>query len=217
MTKGGATYYYQVNGHGDVTALTDASGNTVAQYQYDAWGNIISQSGTMASANPYRYAGYRYDEGTGLYYLMARYYDSNTGRFTTRDTFHGFEATPLGQNLYAYTKNNPVMYIDPDGHYAQILYTALRFLIAKVGYTLAKKAWDIAAPYIKKAITEANKYDLDGPGSGGRIIQVRYKGGAPIFRLDFFPIKHGGPYTLHYHIPPNLNDHHVIWTSNTYH
>lgn len=57
MTTNGTAYYYQLNGHGDVVKLTDASGNVVAQYQYDAWGNIISQSGTMASANPYRYAG----------------------------------------------------------------------------------------------------------------------------------------------------------------
>jgi uncharacterized protein RhaS with RHS repeats len=37
MTKGGTTYYYHMNGHGDVTSLTDSSGNIVAQYQYDAW------------------------------------------------------------------------------------------------------------------------------------------------------------------------------------
>ncbi|MBB5324544.1 RHS repeat-associated protein [Anoxybacillus tepidamans] len=116
MTKGGVTYYYHVNGHGDVTALTDASGNVVAEYQYDAWGNILSKTGAMASANPYRYAGYYYDEETGLYYLMARYYDANIGRFITRDTFHGFEDDPQSLNQYAYGKNNPVTYIDPSGH-----------------------------------------------------------------------------------------------------
>jgi RHS repeat-associated protein len=117
MTKGGVTYYYHLNGHGDVMLLTDGTGNIVAQYQYDAWGNITSQSGTMASSNPYRYAGYRYDEVTGLYYLMARYYDANIGRFITRDTFHGFEDDPLSLNQYAYTNNNPVMHVDPSGHY----------------------------------------------------------------------------------------------------
>jgi RHS repeat-associated protein len=117
MIKGGVTYYYHINGHGDVTELTDATGTVVAEYQYDAWGNIISQSGTMASVNPYRYAGYQYDEATGLYYLMARYYDASIGRFITRDTFHGFEDNPLSLNQYAYTENNPVIYIDPSGYY----------------------------------------------------------------------------------------------------
>lgn len=41
----------------------------------------------MASENPIRYAGYGYDETTGFYYLMARYYDAETGRVIVRDTF----------------------------------------------------------------------------------------------------------------------------------
>ncbi|XCS12101.1 RHS repeat-associated core domain-containing protein [Aeribacillus pallidus] len=49
-------------------------GNIASSYQYDAWGNLLSQSGDMAAENPYRYAGYQYDEETGLYYLIARYY-----------------------------------------------------------------------------------------------------------------------------------------------
>lgn len=118
MTRGGVTYYYQLNGHGDVVKLTDASGNIVAQYQYDAWGNIISQTGTMASANPYRYTSYRYDETTGLYYLMARYYDASVGRFINRDSVHGFNNDPLSLNQYAYANNNPVVNTDPSGHFA---------------------------------------------------------------------------------------------------
>lgn len=65
MTRNGVTYHYHLNGHGDVVPLTDGSGNVVAEYRYDAWGNIVSQTGPMAAANPYRYAGYRYDEVTG--------------------------------------------------------------------------------------------------------------------------------------------------------
>lgn len=118
MTYNGATYYYHLDGHGSVTKMTDTSGNTVAQYQYDAWGNILSQSGTMASVNPYRYSGYRYDEATGLYYLMARYYDANIGRFITRDSFHGFENDPQSLNQYVYCENNPIMLVDPSGHFA---------------------------------------------------------------------------------------------------
>ncbi|MCE4042575.1 RHS domain-containing protein [Lysinibacillus fusiformis] len=81
MTYRGSTYYYLTNYRGDVQALTDSNGTIVAEYTYDAWGNIINQSGTMASINPYHYAGYRYDEDTKLYYLMACYYNSDTGVF----------------------------------------------------------------------------------------------------------------------------------------
>lgn len=128
MTKGVNTYYYHLNGHGDVVALTDASGAVVAQYTYDAWGNILSESGTMKDENPYRYAGYRFDEATGLYYLMARYYDSSIGRFISRDTFHGFEDEPNSLNQYVYTHNNPVKYIDPSGHWIQFAWSVLKVI-----------------------------------------------------------------------------------------
>ncbi|MEH7130795.1 DNRLRE domain-containing protein [Neobacillus drentensis] len=116
MVKGGKTYYYHLNGHGDVTALTDENGNIVAQYQYDAWGKITSSTGTMKDINPYRYAGYRFDQQTGLYYLMARYYNSSLGRFITEDTYKGKLDDPLSMNLYAYTDNNPLIYTDSSGH-----------------------------------------------------------------------------------------------------
>lgn len=84
----------------------------------------------MASANPYRYAGYRYDEVTRLYYLMARYYDSGVGRFITRDSFQGTETYPLSLNQYAYTENNPIVGIDPDDYSTRWthLYQGLRLL-----------------------------------------------------------------------------------------
>ncbi|WP_229735373.1 DNRLRE domain-containing protein [Halobacillus andaensis] len=123
MTKDGETYYYHVNGHGDVTSLTNESGEVVAEYDYDSYGNILDQSGEMAEENPYRYAGYQYDEETDQYYLMARYYDADTGRFITRDTFHGFADESLSVNQYIYTKNNPVMNIDPSGFYTVSIVT----------------------------------------------------------------------------------------------
>jgi len=116
MIKDGITYYYHLNAHGDVTSFTDTNGNVVAEYEYDAWGNILSQSGSMASMNPYRYAGYRYDEETGLYYLMARYYDAEIGRFIARDIIQGFRERPNSLNLYLYAENNPIIFIDPHGN-----------------------------------------------------------------------------------------------------
>ncbi|MDL2225539.1 RHS repeat-associated core domain-containing protein [Eubacteriales bacterium OttesenSCG-928-M02] len=51
-----------------------------------------------------------------LYYLSARHYDPNTGRFLQQDTYKGDSFNPWTQNLYAYTSNNPVNYVDPTGH-----------------------------------------------------------------------------------------------------
>jgi len=73
MQTGGTTYYYVTNLQGDVVALLDASGSTVASYAYDPYGKILSSEGTMAETNPLRYRGYYYDAETGLYYLQSRY------------------------------------------------------------------------------------------------------------------------------------------------
>ena len=211
MTKSGETYYYHVNGHGDVTTLTDSNGTTVAQYQYDAWGNITSQTGTMASSNPYRYAGYRYDEVTGLYYLMARYYDAKDGRFITRDTFHGFEEDPLSINLYAYTKNNPVMYIDPDGHNPLLI--AVARLIIKFSAPLLKKYGKRAAgqiiSYSKRVLKQFNKKYQITYNDGGAIVKVVQRGKGRLFALDYHSLigairnKKGKKYSgdiFHYHL-----------------
>ncbi|WP_338023172.1 RHS repeat-associated core domain-containing protein [Bacillus ectoiniformans] len=64
---------------------------------------------------PYRYAGYRYNENTKLYYLLARYYNSEYGVFLSRDPFLGDSFEPSSQNGYNYASNNPIMYVDPDG------------------------------------------------------------------------------------------------------
>ena len=71
MTYNGTVYYYTTNLQGDVISLERADGGGGAQYAYDAWGNIIAMSGTLAELNPLRYRGYVYDQETGFYYLSA--------------------------------------------------------------------------------------------------------------------------------------------------
>jgi RHS repeat-associated protein len=111
----GATYNYLYNGHGDVTALVDLSGTVVGTYYYDAFGNILEQTGDVN--NNITYAGYIYDEETGLYYLNARHYDPVTARFLQQDTYTGQLNDPLSLNLYSYANNNPLIYYDPTGHW----------------------------------------------------------------------------------------------------
>ena len=63
-----------------------------------------------------RYAGYQYDEATGLYYLNARMYDPTVARFLQEDTYTGDVKDPLSLNLYTYCHNNPLIYDDLTGH-----------------------------------------------------------------------------------------------------
>ena len=71
MVYGSNIYYYLYNLQGDVIALVRAStGKIAATYSYDAWGNstVTNAAGyTVGDKNPFRYRGYYYDTGTGLY------------------------------------------------------------------------------------------------------------------------------------------------------
>ena len=112
---GSSTYFYKYNGHSDVTALLDSSGNIAATYYYDAFGVVLERTGNIG--NNIGYAGYQYDEETGLYYLNARMYSPNLARFLQEDTYRGSRDNPLSLNLYTYCHNEPIMYYDPTGHW----------------------------------------------------------------------------------------------------
>jgi len=120
INNNGTTYYYATNLQGDVTAIVNTSGTAVVTYTYDAWGNILSTGGTMASTlsavNPLRYRGYVYDQETGLYYLQSRYYNPALGRFINGDAFATTGQGLLGNNTFAYCQSNPVAFRDDAGY-----------------------------------------------------------------------------------------------------
>ena len=126
MTRNGQTYYYQYNAHGDIVSLTNSSGQVVNTYEYDPWGEVLSETETVE--NPYRYAGYRYDSETGLYYLQARYYKPGIYRFLTKDPDGGDVEEPLTLNPYLYCVDNPVNFVDPDGYEEMWVHGVVAFL-----------------------------------------------------------------------------------------
>jgi len=111
------TFYYMVNAQGDVTGLVNSSGVRVVEYHYDAWGNLLSTTGSsgIGAENPLRYRGYVYDIETGLYYLQSRYYDPEMGRFINADDYVSTGQGQISKNTFAYCYNNPVNYIDEQG------------------------------------------------------------------------------------------------------
>ena len=123
-------YYFDKNTLGDIVAIRDESGNIVARYEYDAWGNctVMNAYGTVntsasfiGNSNPFRYRGYYYDTETGFYYLQTRYYDPTICRFINADNYElvaELSYVPGELNMYAYCGNNPIMYTDETGELA---------------------------------------------------------------------------------------------------
>ena len=117
------TYYYVLNLQGDVVKLIHYipgfEYESVATYEYDAWGNIVSSSGRLAEINPLRYRGYYYDSETGFYYLQSRYYDPQNRRFINADSYASTGQGFVGTNMFAYCNNSPILFVDHDGNDAE--------------------------------------------------------------------------------------------------
>ena len=134
----GADYYYTVNLQGDVTAILNTSGTAVVEYTYDAWGNILTVTGSMAdtlgAVNPLTYRGYVYDTETGLYYLQSRYYNPETGRFINADALPSTGQGIIGTNMFVYCGNNPVSRTDTGGFFWDTVFDviSLCFSVAEV-------------------------------------------------------------------------------------
>ena len=113
------TYYYVLNLQGDVVKLIHYipgfEYESVATYEYDAWGNV-SSSGRLAEINPLRYRGYYYDNETGFYYLQSRYYDPANRRFINADCYTCTNnSNEIACNMFTYCYNNPIIYHDSCG------------------------------------------------------------------------------------------------------
>jgi RHS repeat-associated protein len=109
---------------GSVTTTLWADGTVRANLRYDPWGKQRWASQTTPTR--YRFTAQRFDDKLGLYDYNARYYDASIGRFISADVIVPDPTTPQQFNRYAYALNNPLVYVDPDGHRPQSV--TFRFL-----------------------------------------------------------------------------------------
>jgi RHS repeat-associated protein len=140
-TKPFLFHHDQVN---SVRAVTGHNGGTTQSIKYAAFGTVQSNAGSSPSR--LKYTG-REDDGAGLYYYRARYYDPAIGRFVSEDPL-GFEA---GINFYSYVGNNPVNGNDPSGHAAMqvggAIVGAVGGLVVQGGIDLARGRLSSFADY----------------------------------------------------------------------
>jgi RHS repeat-associated protein len=138
ITPSNEVYYYHYDGIGSTIGMSDSLGNMVNKYAYDAFGKVLNEEETIP--NPFKYVGQFgvMDEGNGLLYMRARYYDPEIGRFISKDpigfvgglNLYGYVDSVgkpyLDINLYTYASNNPVNWIDPEGLQSRPIWIPVR-------------------------------------------------------------------------------------------
>ena len=140
---------YAYDSYGKVTEIKDyrnllSDGDKAVKKTYEDFGETQSV-GANTAKNETCYTGGRYDETTGLYYLNARYYNPEDGRFLTEDTYRGETNEPDTQHLYVYCADNPVNYVDPSGH------KSMACIYYNAGHNLTKQAKN-SPYYLNKSV-----------------------------------------------------------------
>ncbi|MBZ5689021.1 MAG: IPT/TIG domain-containing protein [Acidobacteriia bacterium] len=108
--RSGTTSYYQQDGLGSITSLSNSASALAETYTYDSYGRLTASTGALT--NSFQYTGREFDSETSLLFNRARYFDPGAGRFLSPDPIR----YGGGVNFYAYTRNNPVVRIDPFGY-----------------------------------------------------------------------------------------------------
>ena len=149
-----SSYLYNKDVHTSITSIINKDNQGVIGYIYDDYGQTEA-TGEIGFYNEICYTGGIYDKSTGLYYLNARYYNPEDGRFITKDSYRGDIKDPNSLHLYTYCANNPINYMDPSGHIIDTLFDIASF--GSSVYDFVKNpswgnagyiAWDVGAAVV---------------------------------------------------------------------
>jgi RHS repeat-associated protein/uncharacterized repeat protein (TIGR01451 family) len=156
---GWAVSFYSMDGHGSVRQLTDPAGGVTDTYTYDAFGKLISRTGT--TPNPYLYAGERFDADLGLYHLRARHYNADRGRFVSMDPYPGDIDDPASLHKYLYANADPINFVDPSGLESEEEVGILRAIALRIATSLRAVGRGISCVLIENASTIASVLGYD--------------------------------------------------------
>jgi RHS repeat-associated protein len=117
---------------GSIVTVTDEAANIIAEQSFDAWGMprdpyTWDASVSITNTNPtwlYRgFTGHEMMPEFALINMNARLYDYQNGRMLQPDAFTS--AGSQGLNKYSYARNNPMVYVDPDGNNPLLVVAAI--------------------------------------------------------------------------------------------
>ncbi len=111
VSMDGVFYIPCYDHNGNIIVYVSETGSIAAQYTYDPYGNIIESSGPLADVFSFGFSTQYHDRDTGMVGYKRRFYRPDLGRWLNRDPIE----EEGGENLYAFCRNNAIIYYDPNG------------------------------------------------------------------------------------------------------
>jgi RHS repeat-associated protein len=144
--------YCHLDALGSVRLVTDQSGQIVRRHDYLPFGEEWLPPATPS--DPFRFTGKPRDAETGFDYFGARYYSPRTARVTTVDPALDVAeaiADPQRWSRYAYAKNGPFTYVDPDGQAVETVWDLLNIALGVRSAVTNLRAGNVLAASIDAA------------------------------------------------------------------
>lgn len=209
-TAGNETLYIDDDGRGNVTKLTDASGDLVNLYDYGPFGNSLRR--VEVAPNPFQFGGKFgvMNESNGLQFMRARFYDTADGRFISADP-KGISSGDI--NIYRYASNAPLDFVDPSG---------MTTYLPNGNIAISEEEWNAE---VKKMLKQLEDYDAKHPWSWDK---WSYKNQAGKFDSQWFNSVtyeiQGGPlkgkvmmgHQLNYYFQGMIAKHYGVWENDMY-
>jgi RHS repeat-associated protein len=120
-------FYYHCDALGSVLLVTDKN----KAVQFDADYLPFGKAGRASGTESFTFLDSRTTGSSGLVHFGVRYYDPNSGRFTTPDPVLGALGKPVTLNRFAYCLNDPINRMDKDGQWS--FFKKLTNLVSDVG------------------------------------------------------------------------------------
>ena len=137
-------HYFHTDHLGSSNVITDSTGTAVEVSEYTPYGSF-SPASPGPRVTSHGFTGQRLDSSTGLYFYNARYYDPQLGRFTQPDSIVQDYADPQTLNRYSYARNNPLIYVDPSGHFFWFIFAAIAAIVHAAAAAITAAATYVVA------------------------------------------------------------------------
>ena len=163
----GYKYFYIKDALDNINYIVDETGSIMVKYSYDEWGvptkTIVQPSCPIGVLNPFMYKSYYFDNDTEMYYLNSRFYHPSLRRFITMDDVNYLDKLNVSNlNLYNYSNNNPIMMVDPSGHFPWLVLAIISGVLIVGGATLGGVSAGVTGGDVGDIFADIGKGALNG-------------------------------------------------------